>query len=212
MALIVAARFETFEQAQGAARALFAQGFAEDDVHVFYVNTAGAHGKYPIGGDRGVDPDAGGAHYGALLGGAGLALIGAVVGGLIGGAMHLTALALVGVAAVGAYIGSLIGALWVTGRRQPGVNRASKAAHPEHPEVRSAGVMLALHTDPSREAQACKVLRDAGGVDVERAQGRWQEGRWVDFDPLQPPDREPDSMGATASAGMPQAGRSATPR
>jgi predicted lipid-binding transport protein (Tim44 family) len=197
MALIVAARYTTFEQAQGAATALFAQGFAEDDVHIFYVNTAGAHAKYPIGGDRKADPDASGAQYGALLGGAGLALVGAVVGGLIGGALQLAPLALLAVAGVGAYIGSLMGALWVTGRRQPR-SGSSPSGHPEHPEVRSAGVLLALHTDPSREAQACKILRDAGGMDVERAQGRWQEGRWVDFDPLQPPDREPASVGASA--------------
>ncbi|ANN79020.1 hypothetical protein [Bordetella flabilis] len=190
MALIVAARFTTFEQAQAAARALFAQGFAEDDVHIFYVNTAGAHAQYPIGGDRKADPDAGGAHYGAMLGGAGLGLIGAVAGGLIGGALELPSLGVLAVAGVGAYIGSLIGALWVTGRRQPGVNRSRTAEHPEHPEVRSAGVLLALHTDPTRQDQACKLLRDAGGEDVERAQGRWQEGRWVDFDPLKAPDRE----------------------
>jgi hypothetical protein len=200
MALIVAARFTTFDQAQGAARALFAQGFAEDDVHIFYVNMAGAHATYPIGGDRKADPDAGGAQYGALLGGAGLALIGAVVGGLIGGAMQLTPLAVLAVAAVGAYLGSLAGALWVTGRRQPnGANAVSP--HPEHPEVRHAGVLLALHTDSSREPDACKILRNAGGVDVERAQGRWQGGRWVDFDPLKAPEREPETMGTAADMG-----------
>jgi hypothetical protein len=102
MALIVAARFTTFEQAQDAAKALFAQGFAESDVHIFYVNMAGAHARYPLGGDRKADPDAGGAQYGALLGGAGLALIGAVVGGLIGAALQLVPLAVLAVAGVGA--------------------------------------------------------------------------------------------------------------
>jgi hypothetical protein len=194
MALIVAARFITFEQAQGAAKALFAQGFAESDVHIFYVNMAGAHALYPLGGDRKADPDAGGAQYGALLGGAGLALIGAVVGGLVGGALQLVPLALLAVAGVGAYLGSLIGALWVTGRRQPGSSRSS-AARPEHPEVRHAGVLLALHTDYLYESKACKILREAGGIDVERAQGEWRDGHWVDFDPLKAPQREPESMG-----------------
>lgn len=193
MALIVAARFTTFEQAQGAARALFAEGFAEDDVHVFYVNTAGAHAMYPVGGDRSVDPDSKGAQYGALLGGAGLGLIGAVVGGLIGSALQFAPLAVLAVAGVGAYIGSLLGALWVTGRKRPGSgSRAS--GKPDHPEVRQAGVLLALHTDPAREASACKVLRAAGGDDVERANGRWRDGQWEDFDPLRPPQREPDPV------------------
>jgi hypothetical protein len=210
MALIVAARFTTFEQAQGAARALFAQGFAEDDVHIFYVNMAGSHAKYPIGGDRQADPDTEGTSYGLLLGGAGLALIGAVVGGLIGGAVQLAPLGVLAVAAVGAYIGSLMGAMWVSGRRKPGVSR-NRGAPADHPENRHAGVLLALHTDISREAEACKLLRDAGGVDVERAQGRWQEGRWVDFDPLKPPEREPEHMLRGAAPNVPPGGQ-VTPR
>ncbi|ALM84193.1 hypothetical protein [Bordetella sp. N] len=203
MALIVAARFTTFDEAQAAARALFAQGFAEDDVHIFYVNMAGAHGTYAIGGDRPADPDAGPAQYGALLGGAGLGLIGAVVGGLIGGALALPALAVLAVAGVGAYIGSLMGAMFVVGRRKPGTApRGSK--EPGHPEARHAGVLLALHTDLSREGEACRVLRAAGGEDVERANGRWQDGHWVDFNPLQPPEREPESV-MSAAPGNPAA-------
>jgi hypothetical protein len=193
MALIVAARFTTFEQAQGAARGLFADGFAEDDVYIFYVNTAGAHAKYPVGGDRSADPDSKGAQYGALLGGAGLGLIGAVVGGLIGSALQFTPLAVLAVAGVGAYIGSLLGALWVTGRKRPG-SGAIASGTPDHPEVRRAGVLLALHTDPTREASACRILRGAGGEDVERANGRWRNGHWEDFDPLRPPEREPDPV------------------
>jgi hypothetical protein len=139
------------------------------------------------------------------LGGAGLALIGAVVGGLIGGALQLSPLVVLIVAGVGAYIGSLLGALWVTGRRKPGVAR-NRGAPAEHPEARHAGVLLALHTDPGREAQACEILRGAGGMDVERAQGRWEGGHWVDFNPLQPPEREPASMGGAPTPRMPGAG------
>ena len=193
MALIVAARFTTFEQSQNAARALFADGFAEDDVHIFYVNTAGAHATYPVGGDRKADPDSQGAQYGALLGGAGLGLIGAVAGGLIGSALQFAPLAVLAVAGVGAYIGSLLGALWVTGRKRPGSGTRASGT-PDHPEVRPAGVLLALHTDPTREASACRIRRNAGGEDVERANGRWRDGRWEDFDPLRPPEREPDPV------------------
>ena len=190
MARIVAARFTTFQQAQDAARTLFSKGFVEDDVHIFYVNTAGAHATYPVGGDRKADPDSRGAHYGAVLGGAGLGLIGAVVGGLIGAAIHLALLGVLALAGVGAYIGSLAGALWMTGRKRPGRRPAPNSPHPDNPDVRSAGVLLAVHTPPSQEAQAVDLLRQAGGVDVERAQGRWVDGRWEDFDPLKPPKRE----------------------
>lgn len=190
MALIVAARFTTFEQAQDAARSLFSNGFAETDVHIFYVNTAGAHARYPVGGDRKADPDSRGAQYGAIMGGALLGLIGAVVGGLIGGALGLAPLGVLAVAAVGAYIGSFMGALWVTGRKKPG-SGGRNYEQPDHPEARAAGVLLALHTDVEHEPQAVRLLRAAGGEDVERANGSWQGGHWVDFDPLKPPQREP---------------------
>jgi hypothetical protein len=190
MALIVAARFTTFEQAQAAARSLFSNGFAETDVHIFYVNTAGAHAKYPVGGDRKADPDSRGAQYGAIMGGALLGLLGAVAGGLIGSALHLPTLGLLAVAAVGAYVGSFMGALWATGRKQPG-SGGRNLEQPDHPEARAAGVLLALHTDVEHESQAVRLLRAAGGEDVERANGSWQGGHWVDFDPLKPPQREP---------------------
>ncbi len=193
MALIVAARYVTFDQAKTAARQLFAAGFSQDDVHIFYVNAAGTHAMYPIGGDREADPDSGAAGYGALLGGAGLGLIGAVAGGLIGSALTLAPLAVLAVAGVGAYIGSLLGALFVTGRSKPG-SAAVASGHPDHPDVRHAGVLLALHIDPSQEAQACRLLRASGGEDVERANGRWNNGHWEDFNPVQPPQREPDPI------------------
>jgi hypothetical protein len=47
--------------------------------------------------------------------------------------------------------------------------------------------MLALHVSPDRDALARTVLTQAGGTDVERAQGRWLNGKWEDFDPLTPP-------------------------
>jgi hypothetical protein len=47
--------------------------------------------------------------------------------------------------------------------------------------------MLAVHAPPGRDGAAGLILRAAGGEDVERAQGRWQKGKWVDFDPLSPP-------------------------
>ena len=65
MSLIVAARFQTFDQATVAVQKLFTEGFTEDDVHTFYINTAGGHARYPLGGDRVADPDAKGGHLGA---------------------------------------------------------------------------------------------------------------------------------------------------
>ncbi|MFJ0859416.1 hypothetical protein WLX37_24770, partial [Bordetella bronchiseptica] len=87
----------------------------------------------------------------------------------------------------------LDGALWVAGRGRRPLRpaTASPAVSPpgadEHAPVRHAGVMLALHVDGVQAERTLALLRDAGGQDLERAQGRWVDGKWEDFDPLQPP-------------------------
>ncbi|MCY1526446.1 hypothetical protein D9M68_614670 [compost metagenome] len=187
MSLIVAARFDTFDQAAEAARRLFAEGFTEDDIHTFYLNTAGEHARFPIGGDRAADPDARGGHFGAVAGASALGLLFALLGGLIAARLAASILLVIAAAGVGAYLGALAGALWVIGRgrTQPGVPPAPDV----HPDLRQAGVMLALHVSPERDALARTVLSQAGGRDIERAQGRWLDGKWEDFDPLTPPRR-----------------------
>jgi S-formylglutathione hydrolase FrmB len=50
--------------------------------------------------------------------------------------------------------------------------------------------MLAVHTSPEHEKHIASILRDAGGAEVERALGRWNQGKWEDFDPLVSPDLE----------------------
>lgn len=184
MSLIVAARFQTFDETREAAQRLGREGFDEGDIHTFYINTAGEHARYPLGGDRVADPDARGAHIGALAGAALVGIVLALAGGLValwaGAAMLVVAAA----AGVGAYVGALGGALWMAGRRQ---RRPAAAAPQAHPPLRQAGVMLALPVAPERESAARRVLREAGGHDIERAQGRWLDGKWEDFDPLKPP-------------------------
>ena len=58
------------------------QGFDEGEIHTFYINSAGEHARYPIGGDRAADPDARNAHLGALAGAALVGLLFALAGGL----------------------------------------------------------------------------------------------------------------------------------
>ena len=182
MSLIVAARFDSFPEAESAARKLFSQGFSEEAVNIFFVNPAGAHDRYPVGGDRAADPDARGATKGAVLGAGILATVGALIGAGVLYAVGLTGLEIVAGGAVGAYLGSLAGALSMAGRRS--------RKEPGNPELqtRHAGVLTAVHVQPDQEARAAQILREAGGKDVEHAQGRWREGRWVDFDPLSAPE------------------------
>lgn len=201
MSLIVAARFQTFDQAEAAAQRLFADGFRDEDMHTFYVNIAGEHARYPVGGDRKADPDARGASAGAVIGAAALGILFAVVCGIIAWQIDPSAIAVAAAGGVGAYIGALAGALWVTGRGRR-LARGGHARH-SHPEVRPAGVLLALHIAPDQEARAVALLREAGGMDVERANGRWMNGKWEDFDPLVPPQREPVSTGRDTHIGAP---------
>ena len=187
MSLIVAARFQTFDQASTATQMLVAEGYTEDDIHTFYVSPAGEHGRYPLGGDRLADPDARGGHFGAVAGASLLGLLFALLGGLIAARLSASVFITIAAAGVGAYIGALAGALWVIGRRKRTARAAPGEPAQAHPAVRQAGVMLALHVEAGREPQARQLLRQAGGTDIERANGRWQDGKWQDFDPLTPP-------------------------
>jgi hypothetical protein len=180
MSLIIAGRFQTFPAAEAAARKLFAQGYVEEDVTLFFVNPSGQHARHPIGGDTGTDAGASAAPKGAGKG----VTIGAVAGAVIGAAIFaiFKAPLLVSViaAGVGAYVGSLAGAMSHT-KQKP-----ASMAHEEEP-VRHAGVLVAVHVSQENQMEAATILRESGGIDIERASGRWKQGRWSDFDPLKPP-------------------------
>ena len=70
MTPIIAGRFEQEEQADRAADALRQQGFAIEDVTVFYLNPPGQHATFPVGGDHDKSHGATHAHSGALKGAA----------------------------------------------------------------------------------------------------------------------------------------------
>jgi len=212
MTLIVAARFETWDSAAIAARKLNAQGISDSALHTFYVNPPGAHDQHAVGGDETADADSRGAQIGAVAGAAVLGLAGAAVFGLLSLTFGAGTYVIIVAAAVGAYLGSLMGALRVAGRKrvrtfvdplgaayrstskQPardvGAGQSRTAAadiQAGFTPVRHAGVLLAVNSDAADEAMVAQTLRDAGGVDVERAHGQWSAGSWTDFDPVKPP-------------------------
>lgn len=55
MSTIIAGRFDTFARAETTATRLMAKGVKQDDLNMFYVNPAGQHAAYPIGGDHAAD-------------------------------------------------------------------------------------------------------------------------------------------------------------
>ncbi|WP_341677689.1 hypothetical protein [Niveibacterium sp. SC-1] len=182
MANIIAARFETYRDAERTIDMLVDRGLAREDTSVFYLNAAGQHARFPMGGDEYADPASRGAGSGTALG----ILVGAAVGGAFG-LIGISALEIVRpiMAAVavggGAYVGTLIGTLVAT-RRAP----RFPMARAEQP--RKAGVMLAVRLAEERlAATVIEIIGRAGGRDPERAQGVWRAGDWVDFNPLSKP-------------------------
>jgi hypothetical protein len=184
MSSIIAGRFDSFARAETTASRLRAQGLPEEDLSLFYVNPPGQHGAYPIGGDHAADSGARKSGTGAIGG----VVIGAAIGALAGAGMvaalsalpPLSVLIVVFGVGLGAYLGSLAGALALArdGGRNPRTGQ---------PPVRNAGVLRAAHVTHANDELVADLLRKGGAKDVERADGRWSEGRWIDFDPLVPP-------------------------
>jgi len=185
MARIVAGRFQTFDKANEVARHLQSQRIAPQDVSVFFVNTAGQHALYPLGGDQFADPTAKPGGRGALLG----ATVGAVVGLLLGIVLYLAAwdtwlVPLFGLL-LGGFVGTFNGAL----------NRM-ESGEPQHDGKnmqREAGVMVATRVDDGTASVAQEVLLAEGAQQVEQAEGVWEDGEWRDFDPRVPPNADAEA-------------------
>jgi hypothetical protein len=171
-------------------------GFDAADVTVFFVNPAGQHATYPIGGDRDASPGAKHVYSGALKG--------AALGTAVGVGVGLAASPLMGPAAVvagagaGAYAGSLVGALSKMEEKpaaakpdEHAVEPAATVAAPrdiDTASVRSSGIFVAVRAvEFAKRVAAVNVLRAKGAQDIERADGTWRAGQWIDFDPLKPP-------------------------
>jgi hypothetical protein len=175
MTQIVAGVFDDEQSATAAARELRSAGFEAADLDQFAVNPPGRHARLPLGGDEDADAKAKGGDKGALTGAAIGTAVGAVAGAV---ALPLVGpVAIAGGAAAGAYAGSLAGAVNKMGDDEPA------------PELRPAGVMVAVNAESAEDEEiAIDLLRDRGAQMIERAEGSWHDGKWVDFDPVRPPD------------------------
>ncbi len=61
--------------------------------------------------------------------------------------------------------------------------------HPEPPRERPAGVVVAAHAPASSQrGRAVSIFRRHRAHAIEEAAGRWNDGAWVDFDPLSIPE------------------------
>ncbi len=177
MVNIIAAQFDDFAHAEAALRALSASGGLEpDDIDQVVLGAPGRHDRYPAGGDQDADARAADGDEGALSG----AAVGAAAGAMTGMAAGAL-LGPVGVAAgaaVGAYGGSFAGALGSMGD-----SSSADAVLP-----RPAGVMVMVHAPAAAQREiALHAFRDNGARSIEEAEGQWQNGTWVNFNPVATP-------------------------
>lgn len=175
MTQIVAGLFDDEKSATAAAHELRSAGFEAADLDQFAVNPPGRHNRLPLGGDEDSEAKAEGGDKGAITGAALGTAVGAVAG--LAATPLVGPIAIAGGAAAGAYAGSLAGAVNKMGDDEPS------------PELRPAGVMVAVNADSAEDEEiAIDLLRDRGAQMIERAEGSWHNGKWVDFDPVRPPD------------------------
>lgn len=191
MATVIAGRVETQQRADDLVLQLQAFGVAPGDMQVFYVNPPGQHDTYPIGGD--VDADAGTKEtkIGQASGIAAGAIAGLAAGGVAGALIPpLAPVLAVALAGVGAHVGSMAGAMAAT-RTPDEEKRETETSTPGHAayDTRRGGLMLAVRVEATNERSVVAALQAAAVEDIERAQGDWQDGQWISFNPLEPPHK-----------------------
>lgn len=179
MAMIVAGRFTTFDEAEGGARHLYERAFGQDDVSIFFLNPGGQHARFPIGGDVYADTAAKPGGRGAMIGATCGLLIGFVAGLIVYalGARYWFMVA--SCALAGAYLGAFGGALGrMRGEQAEGKGTLAQS---------ETGVILAARVTRDTANAAEDVLRATGAESIECVEGDWQDGRWRDFDPVRRP-------------------------
>lgn len=170
MAAVIAARFDSFANANSAAHALFAYGVPPDAVSVFFApDDACQAARF---GELDRDPRTFSARFYGQINVAILAMLGALLGAAAIVALAGPTWAVAGAAAAGAFVGSWTGAVWLADK-----SRVQRDERVKRHALLTARVRLV------QEQDVIELLLDAGSEDVERARGRWLHGQWVDADP-----------------------------
>jgi hypothetical protein len=181
MSNIIAGRFQTQEEVVFAIEELERIGVPRAAISAFYVNPAGQHDLYPLGGDH--DKSLGAKETGKGV------LEGVSAGGVVGIAIGAAILPVAGPVApvvgglVGGYVGSLVGSMHAT------KERFEPEEGGENSEVtRKAGMMVAVATDSlQQEHDVLALLKSIDSDAIEHCSGTIVDGDWEDFDPLSAP-------------------------
>ncbi|MBS0320985.1 MAG: hypothetical protein JSR18_10630 [Proteobacteria bacterium] len=185
MSHIAAATFEDRNAANEAVDALKRMGYDDADIDAFSVDARGRHVRARRPAPRGDEDPASVATDRAALRGA---AIGSGLGALAGvlATPFIGPVAIAGGLAAGAYAGVLAGALNVLGDA-PLVGRLR----------RRDGVVVAVRVeDRGDEHDVVAALDATGARRIERAEGTWRHGAWVDYDAAAAP--APDPLRAAA--------------
>lgn len=181
MSTIISGFFQTQDEVQFAISELQRVGFTLGAISAFYVNPAGQHDLYPLGGDEDKSKGAKDTDAGVLAG--------ASAGGVVGAAIGAATIPVSGPvgpvvgALVGGHVGTLIGALNTTKER----NQAEQGGENTAP-VRQAGMLVAVAVaTPQQEDEALALLQSINADGIERSSGTIVDGDWADFDPLSEP-------------------------
>ena len=177
MSNIIAGHFQLQDEIADARIALLRAGFAAERISAFYVNPAGQHDMYELGGDHDKSPGAKETDEGVVQGGA----TGAVAGAVAGTAAIPVAGPLGPV--VGALVGAHVGSLFSFSKMKD-AGEAEEGSAENMRAPRKSGMMIAVEViDSGQEQKALDVLRGLGAKDVERAEGSISGGDWRDFNP-----------------------------
>jgi len=180
MSRIICGMFDRSVDADAALDNLKQEGFQRSEVDAFYVSPPGQHSMTPVGGDA---PSSSEGSRGAGVGAGAGAAIGAVIGAALGwvASNELGTVVIPLGAGLGAYIGSFAGTM---AKVRAGRYDAASVEHPLEPR---GGRMIAINVDRAgTERRAIEILKQHGARDVRRAEGRWSDGSWRDFDPRAP--------------------------
>jgi hypothetical protein len=182
VARIICGIFDRTDDAEASLEELKHAGFRRDEIDMFYVSPPGQHAMTPLGGDaRHSSEGSRQAGLGAGLGAAAGAVLGAGAGWIAAAAADISLVVIPLGAGLGAYVGSFAGAM----SKVRGGRRSDASV--EHPVEPRGGRMIAVNVDrPSTEKVAIEILKTHGARDVRRAEGRWANGSWRDFDPRAP--------------------------
>lgn len=197
MSTIIAARVQTQDEVSTVVKRLVADGFASEKVSSFFVNPAGQHDAYALGGDHDKSPGAEQSGSGMAAGMTGGGLIGALVG--VAGTAIAGPIGPVVGALVGAHSGGLLGAM-SSMKESPEINPVDEA-HDYHEVPRRSGMLVAVEIHSMDEQlRAIALLRRAGAEDIERSHGSISDGTWADFNPLSPSLLLPEEHASTPHA------------